>query len=87
MDEFEAAEIIKQFWLENQDSRDSWDILMVTCPYCGKSDRIKPLTGPASIIESEAWSILSSRDRQPAVCNFCLNVVLISDGTAMMPED
>ena len=57
------------------------------CPYCGKSDRIKPLTRTASITESEAWSILSSRNRQPALCNFCLNVVLISDGTAMMPED
>lgn len=57
----------------------------VTCPYCGKSDRIRELDAPESLtVVNDAtqkaayenlYRELTSTERSMGVCKFCLNLV------------
>lgn len=88
MDEFDAAEIVKKHWLESSDEILSQQITMMTCPYCGKSDRIRIL--PHDIAEDGnederiAWNVLTGSGRKPGLCGFCLNVIFVGQGKAEM---
>ncbi|AFM23589.1 hypothetical protein [Desulfomonile tiedjei] len=92
MDETDAADILRGFWLNRVESSSSQELILATCPFCGKGDRIRLLsdeTQEVSVIQETdyqaAWETLASKDRLPAICGFCLNVVLIRDGQAEMP--
>jgi hypothetical protein len=91
MDAFDAAEILKSRWLDNWDTLPSQRIVLATCPFCGKGDRIR-LLPDASEIEADpegeyeaAWKMLAGTQRSPGICGFCLNVLVIAEGRAEMP--
>ncbi len=66
----------------------------VMCPYCGKSDRIKPLESPAELVDSidaaklaiysDLWALFNgSNGSALGVCKFCLNPLKLgSNGRA-----
>ncbi|OAT86142.1 hypothetical protein [Desulfotomaculum copahuensis] len=67
----------------------------VTCPYCGKNDRIRPLEPPDEVaLESgslndyrEFWALLAAEaaDGEPAVCKFCRNILLLDEHRKARP--
>jgi hypothetical protein len=92
MDETDAADILRTYWLSRAESATSQEIIPATCPFCGKGDRIRLLPNEnqdASVVEETdyraAWKILTSKNRLPAICGFCMNVVLTGEGQAEMP--
>jgi len=88
MDEFDAMEIVRNHWVETSENLPSQQVLMVTCPFCGKSDRVKVIpssegTDKKSVGEyREALQLLSEAKKSVAICGFCLNVVLVRAGRA-----
>ncbi|MGC8659499.1 MAG: hypothetical protein ACP5U1_10540 [Desulfomonilaceae bacterium] len=89
MDELDAAEILKTFWLEKVDSILSEQIVWATCPFCGKTDRIRILPKPDFVNADEsyrsAWSTLIEGDLVPGICGFCLNVSVVKGNIARIP--
>ncbi len=88
MDPFDAAEMIKAAWLQRDDAGDSLAVRLVACPYCGKADRVRELSreeisGSNPALE-QAWQALA-QSGQPALCGFCLNVVLLAGEAALPP--
>jgi hypothetical protein len=90
MDSFDAADIIKQAWLERTPSAPSRELVLTPCPYCGKSDRLDRLErsalGPGPKLEA-AWETLAGPGRGVGLCGFCLNVVVLEGGSALAPGD
>lgn len=89
MDPFDAAEIVKQAWLERAAEGDTVAVRLVACPYCGKADRVRELSleelsGGADPALPQAWESLAQTGR-PALCGFCLNLVLLAGDKALMP--
>ncbi len=91
MDEFDAAEVLRLYWLGHSDTITSQQIILATCPFCGKGDRIRLLdqenpTFPVSEDDySAAWEKLSSSGRLPGICQFCQNLVILRGKQAEMP--
>ncbi len=91
MDEFDAAEVVKRWWLEHRDSILLRSTVLASCPFCGKGDRISllpPAQETSDVLDetySVAWGVLANPNRAPGICGFCLNVVLISETGAAMP--
>ncbi len=92
MDETDAADILRTYWLSRAENSTSQEIIPATCPFCGKGDRIRLLpdvTPKVSVLQETdyqaAWKILTSKNRLPAMCGFCMNVVLTGEGQAEMP--
>ncbi len=91
MDEFDAAEVLKLYWLGQSDTISSQQIFLAMCPFCGKGDRIHLLDHKdTNLLASDdnyraAWEKLSSSERLPGICQFCQNVVIIREGHAEMP--
>ncbi|MCX5872635.1 MAG: hypothetical protein NTY51_05275 [Deltaproteobacteria bacterium] len=91
MDEFDAAEVLRLYWLGQSDTISSQKIILAMCPFCGKGDRIHLLNHEdTNFLASNdnywaAWEKLSSLERLPGICRFCLNVVIIRGGQAEMP--
>jgi len=93
MDEFDAAEIVKRYWLENVESIPSQQIVMVTCPFCGKADRIRILPLDGTLVESQddayraSMNLLIKSERTVAICGFCMNIVLLREGRGERPGE
>ena len=90
MDEFDAVEIIKTCWIEKAETLATQDIKLVTCPYCGKSDRIRIINSQITAENdrcSEAMALLGKSGGDPAYCAFCTNIIVIKDDKALMPGD
>jgi hypothetical protein len=93
MDVFDAADLIKQSWLASAATIPSEKIVMATCPFCGKGDRIRivPDDEPAGGDETDgyraAYALLAGPDRRPGICGFCLNVVVMTCGKAHLPGE
>ena len=93
MDEFDAAEIVKRYWLENVESIPFQQIVMVTCPFCGKADRIRilPLDGPLVASQDDAYrasmNLFITSERTVAICGFCMNIVLLREGRGERPGE
>lgn len=91
MDEFDATEVLRLYWLDRSDTISSQQIISATCPFCGKSDRIHVLNqDDKKFLASDnnywaAWEKLCSSESSPAFCQFCQNVVIIRGGHAEMP--
>ncbi len=64
----------------------------VTCPYCGKSDRLRKLDPPLSLtslsdteasVYADLYERLATQETSLGVCKFCLNIVnLAKNGIA-----
>lgn len=82
MEVFEAAEVLKGFWVEAAERVSSAQVVLATCPFCGKGDRIRllPREGRAAAYQ-EAWETLARPGGRPGLCGFCLNVVLVGSGS------
>jgi hypothetical protein len=94
MDIYDAADILRRYWLEKADAPASHEIAAASCPFCGKGDRIRLLPPllcdacPSSVPDvTAAWNLLASEDRLPALCGFCQNIVLVSGSRAEMPAE
>ena len=92
MDEFDAAETVKRFWVENVESIPSQQIVMARCPFCGKADRIRILPPEESLpAESRndayraSMCLLTRSERTVAICGFCMNIVLLKEGLGERP--
>jgi hypothetical protein len=89
MDPFDAAETVKQAWLERATRSGSVAVRLLACPYCGKADRVRELSleelgGAADPALAQAWESLAQTGR-PALCGFCLNLVLLAGDKVLMP--
>lgn len=89
MDQLDAAEIVRDAWLDGEKPADCFDVLMTACPYCGKADRVMELT-LKDLAQREdnlgaAWKLLSRRGRKVGACGFCRNVLLLVSGSAIAP--
>ena len=94
MDVFDAAEILRTYWLDRANAPAPQEIVAASCPFCGKGDRIRllPRLGgdkrlSATSGVTAAWNMLASEDRLPAICGFCQNIVLITGSRVEMPAE
>jgi len=92
MDELDAVEILRRYWLDGAGTITSKEMVLASCPFCGKGDRIRLLprqsqTGSPFPRDNYqiAWEMLAATERLPAICGFCLNVVTVGGGQAEMP--
>jgi hypothetical protein len=94
MDVFDAAEMLRSYWLERAEALSSHQMMAASCPYCGKGDRIRVLPQPGDEADPSvtaglrsAWDLLASGERLPALCGFCQNIVILRGNQAEMPAD
>ncbi len=79
----EALEKLKNFIIGHDLPHTDTALFGIKCPYCGKSDRIRPLESPQELQSSfdtadlrtytELWQSLTPSDNSLAVCKFCQN--------------
>ncbi len=92
---YEAAEALRRFVLSHGLPRTDMALVGLRCPYCGKSDRIRPLEHPGEIAgrlpegEDGRYGDLYRRLAPQAgclgVCKFCDNPVRLEDGQGPEP--
>jgi len=90
----EAVEELKSLIIEHDLPQTDMAIFGVTCPYCGKSDRIRRLEPPEDLdgaIDSTKrekytvlWQRLNPSAARLGICKFCLNPLELNlrEGTA-----
>ncbi len=66
----------------------------ITCPYCGKSDRLRKLDLPGSLtslserdvsVYRDLYDRLADGETRLGVCKFCLNIVDIAQNGVATP--
>ncbi len=84
MDSEKALDVLSNIIFDNALPHTVYMLVGVRCPYCGKSDRIRPLESPGEVSglsESEfrlyrdAWDALTTDDGTLGVCFFCRQVI------------
>ena len=95
MDTNAAAEELKTFVLTQGLPKTDMALFGINCPYCGKSDRIRPLEEPHALAGkidsknmrtySSLWDQLVQSNGSLGVCKFCQNLLLIQDKTSAVP--
>ena len=85
----EAVEELRLFVIGHGLPKIDMALYGVKCPYCGKTDRIKPLEHPDELtgkIDSEAearyaeyWNLLSGSNGSLGVCKFCQNPLKLNN--------
>ena len=88
----DAIEELKQIIIYHGLPQADMALYGITCPYCGKSDRLRKLDPPGSLtslserdisIYKDRYGRLVGRDDSLGVCKFCLNIVgLAKNGVA-----
>ncbi|MCG6894088.1 MAG: hypothetical protein LJE65_10815 [Desulfobacteraceae bacterium] len=97
MDPHRALESLQRLILENELPRKDMALFGVSCPYCGKSDRIRPLEPPDTLSLSgedqagyeQLWRQLAPPEMGLGVCKFCQNPVALGangDARSLLPE-
>jgi hypothetical protein len=92
----EAVLALKTFVLDNDLPRTDMTLFNTCCPYCGKSDRIRPLPVPddsagaalsADLQDRYArlWQQAVGSKKRMGVCKFCHNLLHLGSGTAATP--
>ena len=95
METNEALEELKKFILEHNLPLTDMALFGVLCPYCGKSDRIRPLEEPHTLAGkidpknmrtySSLWDQLVQSSGSLGACKFCQNLLLIQDKASAVP--
>lgn len=88
----ETVEQLKALIIENNLPRTEVALCGITCPYCGKSDRIRQLESPENLsgevddeilsCYSNLWRRLNPASNRLGVCRFCLNPLALIKGRA-----
>lgn len=99
MDPRHALETLEKLIIENGLPRTDMALFGVSCPYCGKSDRIRPLEPPGNgdldlSDEDRAgyealWRQLAPPGMGLGVCKFCQNPLALGtggDARSLLPE-
>ncbi len=92
MERNDAVEQLKALAIAHGLPETDMALFGVFCPYCGKSDRIRPLEPPDQLEVDlgpedmssyrRLWSRLAPSDQTLAVCKFCLNPLELCKGEA-----
>ncbi|SHF15285.1 hypothetical protein SAMN02745218_01568 [Desulfofundulus australicus DSM 11792] len=87
--ELELVEQFRKLVLDKELPGTDVVLFGVTCPYCGKNDRIRPLEPPEELSEelgqqemalyARVWRELHP-DNSLAVCRFCRNILQVQAG-------
>ncbi len=90
-----AVEELKTFVLEHGLPQTDMALFGIMCPYCGKSDRIRKLDEPDTLIEKmdpkhvdlyvKLWDRLTRSNGSLGVCKFCQNLLLLQDEASAVP--
>jgi hypothetical protein len=90
MNTYDDVLALKQFVIDHALPKSDMALFGIKCPYCGKSDRIRPLETPADLpgrldpdglkTYTELWGTLSLPDGSLGVCKFCHNPLEIIHG-------
>jgi len=74
---------LKLFAINHDLPKTDMALFDISCPYCGKSDRIKPLERPEELDDSidsanlaiytGLWELFNGSDGSLGVCKFCQN--------------
>jgi hypothetical protein len=94
LSENDTLEELKLFTITHDLPKTDLALFGTRCPYCGKTDRIRPLESPvelSAVIHSEDlttyegfWNALVDSDGSIGVCKFCQNPLRIGkDGQAV----
>ncbi|MCP4687585.1 MAG: hypothetical protein GY859_06005 [Desulfobacterales bacterium] len=92
MNHNEAVEKLKTLTVTHGLPKTDMSLFGVSCPYCGKSDRIRRLEPPDQLQEDigpedmamhrRIWKTLAPSDQTLAVCKFCQNPLELHEGEA-----
>lgn len=96
MNTHEAEEQLRQLVIEHNLPQTDMALFGVKCPYCGKSDRIRPLESPADLdgkldgrvspAYRQLWAmLLQPDDGAMGVCKFCQNLLQLGDNGSARP--
>ena len=99
MERYQATETLRQFLLTHGLPHTDLTLFGLRCPYCGKSDRIRPLEPPGngdlSMSEEDRsgyealWRQLAPPGMGLGVCKFCQNPLALGsagDARSLLPE-
>lgn len=88
----ETVEQLKTLIIETHLPRTEVTLCGITCPYCGKSDRIRQLEFPEDLMGviddgalaryTDLWRRLNPDSIRLGVCRFCLNPLALTGGAA-----
>lgn len=83
MEAHAAIEDLKKFIIIHDLPRAEMALFGIQCPYCGKSDRIRELDAPESLVKdlepdhvkiyADLWQRLNPLSDDMGVCRFCQN--------------
>ena len=83
MNEWEEIEKFKNLILKLELPRNDFALFGLSCPYCGKTDRIHRLEDPSELIEAPTdYEVIWSKFRpkgELVVCKFCRQVLILSE--------
>jgi len=89
------VEQLRRFVMEHGLPLTDMALFGVRCPYCGKSDRVRPLERPEELerdlppddleVYRQLWQSLISEDSGLGVCKFCQNALLFVGGNRAEP--
>jgi hypothetical protein len=84
----QAVEDLKGFVLEHNLPRTDVALLGASCPYCGKSDRIRELESPVRLDRhldataltqyTKLWQMVTGPHERLGACKFCQNVLCLT---------
>lgn len=90
MNTYENMQALRDFVIDRALPKSDMALFGVKCPYCGKSDRIRPLETPADLSEgldagalktyTELWRNLTLSYGSLGVCKFCHNLLEVIHG-------
>jgi hypothetical protein len=96
----DAVEAFRRFVLDHELPKTNLSLFGLRCPYCGKSDRIKPLENPETLsgeLPAESlneysrwWKEFTLEGNDLAFCEFCrqpLRLLRGSDRAAPLNEE
>ena len=90
----DAIEEFRQFIIYHGLPQTDMALYGVTCPYCGKSDRLRKLDPPGSLaslsqrdvsVYESLYGQIAGRETSLGVCKFCLNIVDLSENGIATP--
>ena len=90
MNTYHDVQALRQFVIAHALPKADMALFGIKCPYCGKSDRIRPLETPADLLGggdpstvsmyTELWRNLTLSYGSLGVCKFCNNLLEIIHG-------